>query len=254
MIGRRSLSSSFAVMPGSLALAVLCSLASYGQTSSSLLAPEELAARLRQGDRDEQSRLASLLRLHTYDQRTGFTNCEVSVMRANLRPEGNTSLVQVRCGYNVDLIALEQGNGQWEWLDTVPLWAVYDRLTIEITGLVDPPAQEIVVHNSCTLHGTGLYYGHFLVLKLIAGRLRVIFNALEQGVEAPYDGPSREQSSTFKLTPRSGKNSATIEETAQYKFGRASYTIVRRSLWDDSLKTFLTEVISEVKRERETRK
>ncbi len=119
--------------------------------------------------------------------------------------------------------------------------------------LVAPPVQEIVVHNNCTLYGSGLYYGHFLVLKLIAGRLRVIFDALERGVESPYDAQSREQTSTFDLRPGSKDTVASIGETAHYVFGDTAYTVKRSFLWDEGLRTFVEEVIGEVRSGPETR-
>lgn len=234
---------------GVISAVLIFALAAFANPCAAQLfgSPDELILRLRTADVAEQARLARALHLHSYKRDAGFGECGIRLLKAQLKPQTNTSLIQVKCGDEVDLVALEQSDNGWSWVDSVPLSDAYDKLRVDVTSLLGPPVQQVIVHNHCTAHGSGIYYAHFLVLALVSGRLEVIFSALERGVEAPYDGAVREESSAFTLSPSTGDTRAIITDTTTYHVGKRSFSVQRSFVWDDGLRAFVAEAVDSVR-------
>ena len=211
--------------------------------------PEAVVARLRQ--EPAPSPLAAALRLSFCGRtlRDDCANAAITVSRPRLDSAIRTATLQIGAPQVADLVVLrENRDGSWEWVDTLRFDSAYERLQLEFKALVRPPVEEIVVSNNVAVHGTGVYHDYFLIVKLIDGRLRVVFaaTARESAHPWPAGAPEREIRSTFRLDA-AGRSPATIAETRYYQIGNRAATLTRSFTWDDRLLTFLPQMGEEIR-------
>jgi hypothetical protein len=208
--------------------------------------PEAVVARLER--EHSPSPLANALHLSSCG-RAPFecADASIKVSRPRLDAAIKTATLQIEIPQFADLVVLrENREGNWEWADTLHLDFAYEPLKLEFKALVRPPVEEIVVHNNTAQHGSGLYFGHFLVVKLIEGRLRVVFAATAQETVSGWPAPDRQISSSFRLDAL-GRDPATITQTSHYQIGNRSGTVIRSFAWDDRFLTFLPEMGEEIR-------
>jgi len=232
----------------SIALTVFA-LGASGAEVQRFATPEALVTRLRQEGKG--SPLAQALRIWSCGNDT-FTCADVSirVLHPRLDPTMETAALRIeQTQFYADLVVLGRDtDGTWIWLDTLPLRFAYEPLKVEFMALVAPPIEDIVVHNNTETQGSGIYMGHFLIVRLTDRRLRVVFAATEKDYANP-PGPGqvlRETTASFRLEP-AGKGGAVISQTSQYKIGAASHTIVRTFTWNDRLGAFLPNIGDDIR-------
>lgn len=184
---------------------------------SSLRSPED-AVRILQGPQtDDQVRLAKQLHIEG-----GLAGREFEVSHRQLERGLRTAVITNDDGMQDFLvIVLKRTKQAWSYSDSMHFASTYDRLSFDLKPLTAPPLSDIVVHQHVTGHGTGFYEGHFLVIKLINGKLRLVLDAIEEARSLGWPGQQDiEQKSVFKLHPASKDEEASIEEeeTVKSKF------------------------------------
>ncbi|MGE5113113.1 MAG: hypothetical protein ACM3JB_19805 [Acidobacteriaceae bacterium] len=201
--------------------------------------PESIVKGLNSGDPQSQSTLANLLGLTHFDPQQDFRECDIRSDDVKLDDSNDTSVLQVKCGYHMNIVVLRRHGAMSEPLDSQYLYAAYDRSQLDFASVIHPYAQEIIVHNAATVSGN-LYEAYFLVLRLTKTRkLKVVLSTLETGTEPRYGGTPRNQKSTFTITPASPTESGEINQLATIQVGSQSYTVRRVFEWSDEWQTFI---------------
>ncbi|HVZ23876.1 MAG TPA: hypothetical protein VG871_22535, partial [Vicinamibacterales bacterium] len=193
------------------------------------------------------SALARTLRLQSCGraQMVSCADTKIRIVHPRLDAMAEAAIIEIQNLQQGDLAAFVRNeDGTWRWVDTFPLAFAYEPLQIEFKSLVRAPVEEIVIHNNSAQWGTGLYFGHFLIVKLLRGRLQVVFAATSKEIAAPPGGTDYEMVSTFQLQPSSEDASppsrpATVTQTAEYKIGGHVHTVVRKFNWNDTFSMFV---------------
>jgi hypothetical protein len=162
---------------------------------------------------------------------------KITVLHPKLDEGADTGMLQIEGLQEGDLVVFaREKDGSWSSLDAVRLDHPYAPLEIELRSLVKPPVQEILVHNISLARGNGVYFGDFLVLRLMTGRLQSVFAATEVGRLTGELVPPNlryEMSSVFSF------ELGGIAETATYRVGNQRYEIVRHYQWSEEFHSFL---------------
>src|SRR5271156_2677914 len=184
----------------------------YAQTRPDFSSPEHIVDVVDHGTNDERMQLRGLLDL-PFDLRNG---CGATAEHAALENGHDDAVVQIKCSYDFDLVLLRHlQSGSWSCVDSLPLGATYDMLTVQPRNILGPKQKEIVIHNHVVVHKTGILQTNFMILKVVAGRFRVVLDAVEEAHEAPYDKPDSfvQQKSTFEIEPETKDGLPSIVET-----------------------------------------
>ena len=228
-------------------LLLLCglSISAQAQTFASL---EQVVSRLQ--EEKAPSALAKTLRLSSCGRTSSCSGYDMAirVLHPHLDATTETAIVQVEQLQSADLVVfVHNSDGSWTWVDSLPLEFRYEPLKLEFRSLVKAPVEEIIVHNNTADSGTGIYQGHFLIIKFVSGRLQVVFAATAKENADPVGGIPWEAVSTFQLASSGGETPsvarpATVTQTTKYEIGRRHHTVVRTFAWDDRFKVFLPEM------------
>jgi len=208
--------------------------------------PESIADGLKSGDQKTQSKLAYQLRFRNFDPDQDFKLCDIHVDDIRLDERGGTSVLQVKCGYNLNVVVLRRTQASAQLLDSRYFYAAYDRLRLEFASLVRPPLKELVVHNAATVSGN-VYESYFLVLRLADEKLHVVLSRLENGSEPRTGGAARLQKSEFVVRPVADTRAAEIEETATISIGKRSYLVRRSFTWSEDWGAFVEDGVADLR-------
>jgi len=196
--------------------------------------PEQVAVLLSQGSAEEQSRLKDVLHM-PFQCDPSARPCSAQAEPALLEQGRETAIIQVKQSYDFVLLVLARNqNGRWQYLDSIPLNAAYDRLTVDLQSIVSHPVQEIVVHQHVIVRGTGIYQANFVILKMDGGRLTTVLDTVE---ESHLDSDLT-QSSTFEVIPKSEEQNAEVKETQALTVGKRTTTMERKFTWENELRLF----------------
>jgi hypothetical protein len=130
-------------------------------------------------------------------------------------------------------------------LDSRYFYAAYDRTKVEFVSLVRHPIKEIAIRNAATVSGN-VYESYCLALRLVNGKLQVVFSSLENGVEPRIGGVSRNQESSFSFKPATEAESGEIIQAATIGRGKHSYRIERSFAWSDDWEAFIEDGVARV--------
>jgi hypothetical protein len=227
-------------------LLLLSGISAWGQKSDSW-SPESLVTALKTSNRDTQSVLAKKLGIQQlFDPQQGFDNCEVGAKAAKLDKYRETSVLTVKCGYDLSVIVLAKPpDATWTKIDSMDFYAAYDRLTLEPASLIHAPLQELVIHNAAGVSGS-VYQAYFLVARLLGDRLTIVFSTLETAQEPHFGGVPRHQDSTITFSPARGNEGGEISQTAKIEIGEHSYIIRRSFSWDPNIQAFVEDGVETV--------
>jgi hypothetical protein len=222
-----------------IVLLVLCffSMRGSAQSVSTFESPEQAAKLLTQGSDAEKVRMKDVLHMQFVmgKECVGAPgDCVAETERGLLEEGKENAILKVKHYYDFALVVLvRNADGAWQFLDSMPLNAAYDYLTVGLGSIVKPPVQEIVVHKHVSDRGTGIFQANFLILKVSHGRLQVVLDAVEESTQS-----LSEQKSEFKITPASGDVPAHIDEKQTIRVGGKATTREREFVWDENLRTF----------------
>jgi hypothetical protein len=209
--------------------------------------PEQVLSRLR--SEKAPSRTAGTLGIESCG-RLPDSDCsemKVEILRPRLDNRSDTAVLKIEGTQHGDLVVLmREGNQRWVFADTLPVTFPYKPMNVEFRSVVAPPVEEIVVHNNAVFWGNA-YLGHLLIVKLVRGRLQVVFSAMEEEY-ARMAQPFYSASSTFELKP------GEVTQTARYAESdstndKPSFTITRQFVWNKGLGVFLPGLRDEMRRE-----
>jgi hypothetical protein len=213
-----------------------CSLA---QRIAAFDSPEEVARLLREGTDSQRAQLKDALHLPFIFGPD--CACAVETVRATFEQGKQDAILKVKRSYDFDLIVLRRRqDGTWQYLDSMPLDAAYDLLTVDLQAIVSPPLEDIVVHDHVSARGTDIFQGDFLVLRVIDGRLRVVLDAVEESHVQLWNNPNPtvKQTSIFEISPKSGDTPAVIKEKQTLTLGEQTAMLEREFYWDNDLRAF----------------
>lgn len=211
--------------------------------------PEQVLSRLR--SEKTPSRTAETLRIESCGRNVPDGDCsdmKVAILRPRLDVSSDTAVLRIEGTQHGDLVVLlREGNQRWVLADTLPVTFPYKPMNIEFRSMVAPPVEEIVVHNNAVVWGNA-YLGHLLIVKLVKGRLQVVFSAMEEEY-ARMAQPHYSASSTFELKP------GEVTQTARYTENdsnddKPSFAVTRQFFWHKGLGVFLPGLRDEIRRER----
>lgn len=207
--------------------------------------PASIVAGLQAGNEETQATLARQLGLTHFAPSQNYRNCDIRADAPKLDERGGTSVLQIKCKNDVEVIALRDHGGISEVLASRHLYAASHRWRIEFASLIGPSVQQVVIHNAATSPNAreGSY---FLVLRLADKELTVLFSALETSSSAPRDGKTYLQESTFSTVPASGTRMGEIGEHATVQTGERTYAIRRSFCWSESLLAFVEVAVPNV--------
>jgi len=220
--------------------ALLCLLLCFvtASFSQSMGTPEDIVKGLKSGGQKIQLTLAKQLGLTGFDPQQNFRDCDVSARDAKLDESNNTSVLQVQCGSDLNIVVLRYHDAVSESLDTKYFYVPYDY-KVELASVLRPSTQEIIIHNAATVSGN-LYEAYFIVLRLTKfGKLEVVLSSLETGMEPHVGGTPRDEKSTFTIIAASATDSGEIHQVATIEIGSHSYTIRRIFEWSDEWQRFV---------------
>jgi hypothetical protein len=205
--------------------------------------PEQALARLR--SEKAPSPTANLLRVGSCGGSSADDVCadvKMQLRRPRLVAGTETAVIEIRGTQRGDVVVLARDkSGKWVLVDTLNVTCPYEPMQVEFKSVVAQPVEEILIHNNAEFWGHA-YLGHFLIVKVIDGRLQVVFSAMEKAY-AHMASPTFDASSTFQLTPGS------VIQTARYdNEGSPSFTVTRSFDWNETLRVFLPGLRDEIRR------
>jgi hypothetical protein len=205
------------------------------QESLPVHSPEDAVRILQSGKAEEKARLAKQFHLDG-----DLTGMEFSVIYRPLDAGRKTAVITARLFDVITVIVLKHTRQGWLYEDSLPFWAWTDKLSMNLKPLTEPPLNDIVIHQHVTTHGTGLYEAHFVVVKLIDSRLRIVLDTVEEAHISgwPRDEGDIEQKSVFKLTPAKKDEPADIEEEETVRTGSFAEVRKRDFTWIPEFKIF----------------
>ena len=176
---------------------------------------------------------------------------EFTVFHPRLDAVAETAVVQVICWHqSVDLVVLrKEGPNTWHWVDTVALTNRYGDLQLGFESVVKAPVQEIVVRNDEGYAGTGAFGGVFMLLKLVEGRMKLVFGSGDTGRLAPdmtEFGRAVSQNVQWKHDPGTPTFGPELTLTTQYSTDKGDYRVRRRFGWSERWQMFLPDYPDEI--------
>ena len=218
----------------------------YAQTRPDFSSPEQIVDVVDRGTNDERRQLRGVLNL-PFDLRSG---CDATAERATLEIGHDDAVVQIKCSYDFDLILLRHlQSGSWSLVDSLPLDAAYDMLTIQLRNILGPKEKQVVIHNHVVGRGTGLLQTNFMIMTVAAGKFRVVLDAVEEAHVSPDKQPDDfvKQKSTFEIEPEARDGLSSIVETQILSAHGTRMVLKREYDWDERLGEFQPSFWSSVK-------
>jgi len=227
---------------------------------------EDIRVRLLNGTEAERSTLATTLRLvipkwtrwkvdreipcKTFDS--------VRISYVTLRPPNSQAVLQIyssACVYTYLAVFEQRPAGQWDYVDTVPLWSKNGEPRITFESLIDIGAKELIASGCTADYGTGISQTNLIILKLFQTGLQVIFDEPEHvhysipASSGTFRGIDQSQDSAFEFTIADVKEpSASVIQILERQLVRNHNVTITRSwlyVWLPELRIFQSVPASE---------
>lgn len=197
---------------------------------SDLGPPATVVAGLRSDDPKVKATLARLLRLKQFEPQRDLGACDIRADATKLDEHGGTSVLQVKCDNEVNVVVLREHGPISEVIDSQYFRSANGRPSVGFVSLITPTEHEIVIHN-VTSSSDNRYFAPFLVLRLIGNKLLVVFSSR---------GARENLKTTFTTIPASERQSGGISEETILNVGHY-YVIHRSFVWSDDRNAFVQD-------------
>lgn len=208
------------------------------QRALTFSAPSQLVETLRNGAGSQRKQLDRELGWRFMPHQT----CTAKTWRAQLERGEMGTVMRVNCDAGEVLAVLgRMRGGRWQYEGSAGLWDPGGgKLKVELIALVDPPVEEIVVHNNQVENGTGVWQGDLMVFKVIGHRLRKVLDTVEYSHLKQWTKPFHEvdQQSTFKFILASKDQPAEVDEVQTITTDTAKVVLERSFQWSKRTDTF----------------
>ncbi len=203
----------------------------FGQSLIPSYEPEQLAEQLKNvydnewnckdaAEKCESVAQGDLIRkeLHTssdirYCDKIGVTHVRFDGLR-------DAGFVQMQCGWNLNLVFTQNTGTGWQFLQTIIIPNHSEAAKVSVASVTGSDSQEVLVHHSEYVGGTGVFQENFIVCHFDHKELRMVLNAVESGyIAVPWTKHKVSQESRFVFQPASPakagfpETAPTFEET-----------------------------------------
>lgn len=178
---------------------------------SDLGPPATIVAGLRSDDPKAKATLAGLLMLKHFDPERDLGACDIRADATKLDEHGGTSVLQVKCDNEVNVVVLREHGPISEVIDSQYFRSANGWPSVGFESLIRPTEDEIIIHN-VTAASDNRNFAHLLVLRLIGNKLLVVFSSPESDATVSASGARENLRTTSTTIPASERQSGGIKE------------------------------------------
>lgn len=210
--------------------------AAHAQRPETFASPGELLEILRTGKGRDRARLDKELHMRFAANQT----CRAKTWQGYVEPGRIGVVIDADCETGRSLVVLGRiKSGRWRYEGSATLWDM-EGLKILVEPMVDPPVDDIIVHNNQVTGGTDIWQGDLMIFRVVHNRLRKVLDTVEYSHFRQWTEPFHwvDQQSRFVIVPATQKQPAEVDETMKLTSNSGGVELKRSFQWSQRTETF----------------